>query len=231
MNQLFGAQSPLMMAVKKIIDVLLVNLLWIITSIPVVTLGVSTAACYDVVYKDIWHGRGNAFFDFFHALRTNLRQGLPVGILFTGFAGLMGLDIWLLHRLAELGSPWGDLWVLVLIFLAFGAVYFLWISAYLARFQMRLPEMALNTLKLCITHVPVVLLVGILSGGSVLAVWLWPGTLFFLPTVAMLGGSMLLERVFRRYMTPEERQREDERNHSWRLYRKKTTRERETPAV
>ena len=231
MNQLFGTQSPLMMAVKKIADVLLVNLLWIITSIPVVTLGVSTAACYDVVYKDIWHDRGNAFFDFFRALRANLRQGLPVGILFTGLTAVLGLDIWLLQRLAEQGSPWGDFWVLVLIFLAFASVYFLWISAYLARFQLKLPEIALNTLKLCITHFPVVLLVGILSGGSILAVWLWPGTLFFLPTVAMLGCSLLLERVFRRYMTPEERQREDQRNHSWRLYRKKATPERENPAV
>ena len=54
-----------------------------------------------------------------------------------------------------------------------------------------------------------------------LAIWLWPGTLFFLPTVGMLMCSFLLERVFRRYMTEEERRTEDERNRSWRLYRKK----------
>ena len=45
MNQLFGAQSPLMIAVRKILDVLLLNFLWIIVSIPVVTVGASTAAC------------------------------------------------------------------------------------------------------------------------------------------------------------------------------------------
>ena len=41
MNQLFGAQSPLMIAVRKMLDVLLLNFLWIIVSIPVVTVGAS----------------------------------------------------------------------------------------------------------------------------------------------------------------------------------------------
>ena len=221
MNQLFGEQSPLMIAVRKIMNLLLVNLLWIITSIPLITVGASTAACYDAVYKDIWHNRGNAFFDFFHAFRANFRQSLLPGALFAILFALFGLDIRLLRGLGRAGNPWGTLWVLVLIFLAFLVVYFIWLSAYIARFQAALPEIALNTLKLCITHFPVALLTGILAGGCILCVWLWPGTFFFLPTVAMLGCSFLLSRVFRLYMTEEERQAEDERNQSWRLFRKK----------
>lgn len=221
MKQLFGEGSPLMIGVRKILDVLLVNLLWIITSIPLVTVGASTSACYEVVYKDIWHGRGNAFFDFFHAFRANFRQTFPAGAVFAAFSALLWLDIALLHHLGEQGSPLGDLWALVLILFAFTVVYFLWLSAYIARFRLGLREMAPNTLKLLIAHLPVALLTGIVAGGCVLAVWLWPGALFFLPTVGMLLCGFLLERVFRRYMTEEERQAEDERNRSWRLYRKK----------
>lgn len=221
MNQLFGAQSPLMIAVRKMLDVLLVNFLWIIVSIPVVTVGASTAAWYDVVYKDIRHGRGNAFFDFFHAFRANFRQAFPAGAVFAVFSILLWLDIGLLHHLGTQGSPWGDLWALVLIVFAFAVIYFLWLSAYIARFRLGLREMALNALKLLIAHLPAALLTGLVTGGCVLAIWLWPGTLFFLPTVGMLMCSFLLERVFRRYMTEEERRTEDERNRSWRLYRKK----------
>lgn len=228
MNALFGANSPLVTGVKKFLDLVTVNLLWLITSIPLITIGISTAAFYDVVYKDIRHDRGNAFFDFFHGLRSNFRQAFPMGAIFAGLSVLLGIDIWLLRRLGRMGSPWGDLWVLVLIFLIFAVVYFLWLCAYIARFRAPLREIVLNTLKLCITHFPVVLLVGILAGACVLGVWLWPGTLFFLPTVGMLVCSLLLERVFRLYMTEEERQAEDERNRSWRLSRKKKDEHAET---
>ena len=167
MNQLFGAQSPLMIAVRKILDVLLVNFLWIIVSIPVVTVGASTAAWYDVVYKDIRHSRGNAFFDFFHAFRANFRQAFPASAVFAAFSILLWLDIGLLHHLGTQGSPWGDLWALVLIVFAFAVIYFLWLSAYIARFRLGLREMALNTLKLLIAHLPAALLTGLVTGGCV----------------------------------------------------------------
>lgn len=220
MNGLFSENSPLVIGIKKFVDLVLINLLWLICSLPLITIGISTAAFYDVVYKDIWHSRGTAMLDYFSSLRSNARQGFPAGLLFVALAVLLGVDIWMLRRLRAAGSVWGTFWVLLLIFLCCLVIYFIWVCAYIARFRAPLRVILLNTLKLSITHFPVALLTGVLTGACILCIWLWPGMLFFLPVLAMLGCCLLLNRVFRLYMTEEERQTEDERNHSWRLYRK-----------
>ncbi len=220
MKQAFGENSPLMMAARKIISVLLVNMLWIVTSIPLVTIGASTAACYDTVYKDVWHHRGTAFFDFFSAFRKNFRQSLVVGVVFAAAALILGYDIYTLHSLSVNGLVWGKFWVLILIFSAWLSAYFIYVCAYIARFEAPLQVIVSNSLKLSISHLPVTLALIMIVAAVVLGVWLWPKTLAFLPAVGMLLCTRLISGVFRRYMTEEERNAEDEKNESWKLLRK-----------
>ena len=48
MNQIFQDNSPLVIGVKKVLDIVLLDVLWLLTSIPVVTIGMSTTAFYEI---------------------------------------------------------------------------------------------------------------------------------------------------------------------------------------
>ena len=142
------------------------------------------------------------------------------GVVFAAATLILGYDIYTLHSLSANGFMWGKFWVLILVFAAWLSVYFIYVCAYIARFEAPLPVIVSNSLKLSISHLPVTLALIVVVAAVVLGVWLWPKTLAFLPTVGMLLCTRLIAGVFRRYMTEEERNAEDEKNESWKLLRK-----------
>lgn len=221
MKLIFGSSSPLMIGIKKLFDMVALDLLWIITSIPLMTIGMTTAAFYDTVYKDIWHDRGMVITDYFSACRQNFKQAFPIGVALVLLAAFMGIDIWLLRSMLENGLAVGYVWILIAIFLVLLGIYFVWLMAGIARFKATLKQLMINSLALLLTHIPVSALIAAVVFACGLAIWLIPAGLFILPVIAMLGCCCLIDRVFRLYMTDEERQMEDEKNHSWQLYRKK----------
>lgn len=216
MNQVFSDKSPLVIGVKKVLDIILLNFLWLITSVPLITLGVTTAALYDVVYKDIWHDRGLVSIDYFLACKRNLKPGFPLSLIFLAAVTLLGIDLSCLKAVGEAGLLWGNLWVLIAVFLTLAVIYFVWATAVIARFVAPLKTTLKNALALFITHLPASLAVGILFAACVLFIWLLPGALFILPALCMLACCRIISKVFFLYMTEEDRQMEMDRNQAGR---------------
>jgi uncharacterized membrane protein YesL len=224
MNLVFGENSPLVIGIKKFLDLMLVNLFWLLASVPLVTIGMSTTAFYDVVYKDIWHNRGTAVIDFVLSCKKNIRQSFPAGVIFLVGTALLGLDIWMLRAARQSGQLWGMFWVLLAIFLGCWVVYAIWVFAGIARFDAPLKTICANSLALMIRHLPVSLSIAVLICASGVGIWVLPSGLFLIPVLCMLLISTMLSQVFRRYMTEEERAQEDERNHAAKLARKERSR-------
>src|ERR671917_1135907 len=73
-------------------DFFLLNLLWLVACLPVVTIFPSTAAMFGVV-RDWTRGRETGVFGaFVLRFRQNLRQSLAVGMLWTLLGGVLFLD-------------------------------------------------------------------------------------------------------------------------------------------
>src|SRR5918995_6029715 len=73
-------------------DFFLLNLLWLLACLPVVTVFPSTAAMFGVV-RDWTRGKESGIFAaFVFRFRQNLRQSLAVGILWVLFGGALFLD-------------------------------------------------------------------------------------------------------------------------------------------
>lgn len=64
----------------KLVDLLVLSGLWVILSLPVVTIGASTAALYYVTLKLASNEEGYTVRSFFHAFKENLIPGIPLGI-------------------------------------------------------------------------------------------------------------------------------------------------------
>lgn len=89
MDSLFSADSVLMRGLSRLADVMILNLLFIVTSLPVVTLGASLTALNFTAMR-IGTGESNSVTeDYFRSFRRNLRQATVVGLALGLLAGVL----------------------------------------------------------------------------------------------------------------------------------------------
>jgi len=80
--------------VTKVSNLFLLNILWIIFSIPIITMGAATSALYYVTLKMVKNEDGYIIKSFWTAFRQNLKQGIIIEfVLLIGAVILLG-DIW-----------------------------------------------------------------------------------------------------------------------------------------
>ena len=82
----------------RIFDFILLNILWVVCSIPIVTMGASTAALYSVMLKITKNQEGYIIKDYFKAFRENFRQGTIVWMILALLGFLIGADMAIVSR-------------------------------------------------------------------------------------------------------------------------------------
>lgn len=76
---IFSINSPLYRGMDKLVRIVYLGVLWFVFSLPVVTMGASFIAMYEVVFE-MADGRDCYIFrSFFRAFKSNLRQGIVPG--------------------------------------------------------------------------------------------------------------------------------------------------------
>ncbi len=69
-----------------------INMLWIVFSIPIVTMGAATIAAYDVTLKMVDDEEGYVAHQFVRSFKANLKHGIPLGLLFLFCMYIVWLD-------------------------------------------------------------------------------------------------------------------------------------------
>ena len=94
MRKLFQYDSPLICWINRMGRIVILNLLWTITSIPLLTIGASTAAMYRIAISLADKSEDLRIFrDYFSAFRTNLKQGTLVMLILTAPIALVILNL------------------------------------------------------------------------------------------------------------------------------------------
>ena len=73
--------GPVIRYLAKAGDMILLNVLWVLCSLPIVTFGAATAAAHYVALKFVRDEGTSAASMFFRAFRRNLRQGCVLGLI------------------------------------------------------------------------------------------------------------------------------------------------------
>lgn len=71
-------------------DLLVINLLWIICSLPVVTIGMASSAAYAVLLRRVMHGEIPLLKNWWNAIRKNFWQALAL----EGILAVLGIAVW-----------------------------------------------------------------------------------------------------------------------------------------
>ena len=74
MNKLFGMDSPLMGTLIKIGDLLCLSILWLASSLPIFTIGASSAALYAAVYHCLRRNEAGIWKKYWNAFRENFKR-------------------------------------------------------------------------------------------------------------------------------------------------------------
>ena len=131
MKNLFNVENPVWVFMGKLVDMLILSGLWVICSLPVVTIGASTAALYYVTLKLANNEEGYTVRSFFHAFKENLIPGIPLGIGALAVGIFLGCDIYMYSQLdGKMGIVL--LWA-VIVLLAVYMMTLVWLFPLMAR--------------------------------------------------------------------------------------------------
>lgn len=136
----FGPDSAFYKFMQTLTDLLKVNFLWMLCSLPIVTLGGATIAAFDVTMKMAAQEEGHVGRQFLTSFKANFKNGIPYGLLLLLCAYVVWLDFSLFNQIE--GNP------IVLLIMGIIAVFaFIWSFLFAFALQARYENTLIRTLK------------------------------------------------------------------------------------
>lgn len=202
MEGIFSINNPVWRCIDKLLGIFFLHILWLICSIPIITIGASTTAVYYVTLKMVHNQEGYIARSFFKAFKDNFKSATVIWLILLAVGGFIGVDLAVYMRSSSLSLV--EMALLVMFFAAM--VLFLLTGIYVfpltARFENTVKATLFNAVIMAVKHLPLSILM--FSGDAAL---LTVGFLFF-PPVLMLGfpllayyNSWFLIKIFDRYGT------------------------------
>lgn len=127
----FSYESKFSQLLLKICYSCYLNLLWLICSLPIVTIGASTAALYYVSLKIVRGEEGLIAPTFFRAFRENFRQATVLWLILLGIGLFLGADGYIVYHLrASSVGTMAVLWTLVLALIIVASIFYVIVLLY-----------------------------------------------------------------------------------------------------
>ena len=203
MKGLFRLDGPLMTVMTQITDCIFLSLFFLLGCIPVLTIGTSFAALYDATFRGIRDGERNSWQRFLHTYRQNWKAGIVPTIVF------LVLMIALCYGMIQC---WNAAVYAQISWMVFAAIALLGVAVagilsilfpMLSRFENTTAALVKNTLVLGLANLPKALVLGLINVITALLCIKFVFPVFFMPAVAALLGSFMIEPMFKPFM-PEE---------------------------
>lgn len=198
-------ENPVMNFMNKIVDLVVLNVCFMISCIPIITIGAGITALYSVNLKMIRNEEAYVFRSYWKAFRENFRQATLSWLVFLAAGAVFICDLRLIPLLTA-----GFQYIFYAVLVVCGIVYvveFLYVFPYIARFRDSLWKTFKNAFLIGGTRVGytgTLLLMMLAFGTAGLAcVTGTPGLLFFWGlagfSLAGYAQAWILRKVFDKY--------------------------------
>jgi len=215
MNGIFNMDNGFFTAIGKLVDIVIVSLLWVLLAIPIITIGPATTAMYYCMVKVIRRERGYLTREFFSAFKSNFKVGTLTSLLLVFMYFVLTFDLrW--AKVVE-GVP-GFLLVSL-----FNSMLFLitCVSIFafpiLSRFKINTKQLLKTSLFMAMKHLPSTILITIIIAVFAAATYIIPILFMVTPGLCCLLVSFLFERVFKKYMPEKTEDEESNTKDEWYL--------------
>lgn len=219
MQGFFNYDNPVWRFIGKLGDLILLNILWIICSIPIFTIGASTTAVYYVTMKLVRDEDDSVIKSFFRSFTSNFKQATAIWLILMAAGALFGFDLWFFFTNQMHFSETIRL-VLTAVF-GGGTLILIFVTLYVfplqSRFYNPVKRTLFNAFFMSVRHLlQTIGMIGtdvIVAAGAWLSMYYAPQIfilflLFGMPLIAFVN-SFYFESVFKRYMPKTETKEEN----------------------
>ena len=203
MRKLFDADSGLMRGLSRLTDLVLLNLLFLITSIPIVTIGASASAIYSVFFR--WHRQEESGYvkAYFHAFARDFKEATVLWLAFVVFMAISIFDIWFFFYQTEPLSYFG---VLFGFLGAMGLFTYSYAIILVSVFANSFAGTLKNALLMAVAYFPRTLVMALINLFPFLLVGLFPSLAlqlgWLLVLLAFSGGAYLNSLLLKPVILP-----------------------------
>ncbi len=209
MNHLFNIDNPVMQFISKIFDLIILNLIFLLSCIPVITTGASICALYYVSLKIVRGEDPYIWKNFWKSFRQNFRQGTAAWLVTLLVSTFLGMDFYILN--SQDTVLFAVVRVLLWVICAFLLAMFLYLFPIISHFVCTLKQAVKNAALMAFGYLPYTAVLLAMSG---LIIYLLSASPQTFAVVILLSGicgfsvfsftaCLLFDRIFKKY-DPEE---------------------------
>lgn len=181
MRFLFDPDAPIMQFISRFCDIVVLNFVFLLTCLPIFTIGAANTALYDVVSRMDTEREGKLLKTYFHAFKENFRQSTVIWLILLLFGAATYLNM---VRFSDLGGIVGYvLFVFAMLALLISVFIFSYAFPLLSRFRNSIRNTLQNAMILSIGNLPRTLVVS--------AIHCFPWVLMFVNLYAFIRMGFL----------------------------------------
>lgn len=193
-------EKPFIKIGNDVVDLLWAGVLWLILSLPVITIGSASCALYYTVVKVVRRKRETVVRAFFYSFRQNLRQGMAITLIYAVWMGMMTVII---RGYQEGSVDFLNGYVLTTLLVLMGVPFLftiVYIVPVISRFSMKLGGQFQLALILSMKFLPYTIYLILLMGLAVLILYQFTSWIFVVPGFYALISSLPMERILVDYI-------------------------------
>ncbi len=205
---MFNLEGKFFSVISRMGDLVILNILFLVCCIPVVTVGASITAMYSVTKKMAEDKEGYILRSFFKAFKENFRQSTVMWLILLVFAVILSADFYICNNFMEEGLAQTfakGFMLLALILLVFVLLFALTLQS---TFENTIKNTLKNALLISLGHAPWSILmtmlalspfIGLLYFGEFFGTELLAMLLIWFSGVAYIN-SFIFNRIYKKYM-------------------------------
>ena len=210
-GQIFNPNNAFFRPFGKLVDLVILSVMWTVSCLLVVTAGPASAALYRVSVTCLRRSESvTPARDYIHSFRMNLKVGALCMLVLLPIFYLVWVWHNLFYLLALETTSGIMLYIAFCILLILGTGIVAYIFPTLSRFEVGVRRLLGNCLRLAMVHLPSTMVLGVIT---LVSGWLCiniPPTLLVLPGLTAVIQSLFLEQIFRPYLNQEDEEDEEE---------------------
>lgn len=209
MRRFLNLDSPLMIFLSNLTDIVVLNVLCFICCIPIITIGPSVTAMHYVTLKIVRDEEIYVLKDYFKAFKENFKQSVIAWLVFLVITAVFFVDYLILKDMGLENTK--------VFFMIIGAIYLLvcltmmYVFPLMARFENSLKQTVKNALFMSILHIFKTIIMAVIYAIPFVLLPLHYNVLMFFLLVGLSGpayfNSFIWKSIFKKY-EPEKMEEE-----------------------
>ncbi len=206
MKNVLNIDTPFFRAMGKIGDIFLLNFIFVITSIPLITLGASITALMTIAIKMTTNKENYIVSGYLKAFRSNFKQATVIHILLAVLGGILFFD---LHFWVSLQNKSAGFMIIISVIpIMVYCMVLLYVYVQQAIFENRITATIRNALLMAVKNLPGTLLLGIVVIAIICVMYFFDSVRIFMVLYGFgllgYGMAVVYRYIYREYLDESE---------------------------